>query len=153
MGRVRLPVEEQKKHLTVAEQQQRRAEQEKAMAGRERLRLTKKVRALLMNEEAVGKYKEVLEMIHDLDFIGDLDRDNLIGYCNAWTCVQTMTRVMGRDPQMMMDKEMMQVYRGHCEEMRKFGRLCGMTLDSRLKAASLAVKKDQDEVGDKFGIF
>lgn len=153
MGRARLPIEEQKKHLTVAEQQQRRAEQEKAMVGRERLRLTKKVRALLMNEEAVGKYKEVLEMIRDLDFIGDLDRDNLIGYCNAWTCVQMMTRVMGRDPQMMLDKDMMQVYRGHCEEMRKFGRLCGMTLDSRLKAASLAVKKDQDEAGDKFGIF
>lgn len=153
MGRARLPLEEQKKHLTVAEQEQRRAEQDKAKTGRGRLRLTKKVRALLMNEEAVGKYKEVLQMTEDLDFIGDLDRDNLIGYCNAWACVQEVTRRMAVHPDLLLDKDIVTIYRGHCEEMRKFGRLCGMTLDSRLKAASLAVKKDQDEIGDKFGIF
>jgi phage terminase small subunit len=153
MGRARLPVEEQKKHLTIAEKQQRQMEQEKASAGRDRLRLTPKTKKLLMNEEAIQKYREVLEMIEDLDFICDLDRDNLVGYCNAWTCVQTIAREMGRNPELILDKDTVQIYRGHCDEMRRFGRLCGMTLDSRLKAASLAVKKEQDEISDKFGIF
>ena len=43
------------------------------------------------------------------------------------------------------------VQKKYAEEMRKFASLCGMTIDSRLKAAAMKVEKVKDEIKDEFG--
>ena len=43
------------------------------------------------------------------------------------------------------------VQKKYAEEMRKFASLCGMTIDSRLKAATMKVDKIEDEIEDEFG--
>ena len=44
------------------------------------------------------------------------------------------------------------VQKKYAEEMRRFGALCGLTFDSRLKAGAMKVEKQQDEIYEKFGI-
>ena len=38
------------------------------------------------------------------------------------------------------------------EDMRTYGRLCGMTLDSRLKAATIGERENEDAIELKYGM-
>lgn len=46
---------------------------------------------------------------------------------------------------------MVDIQKGYAEEMRRFAALCGLTIDSRLKAGSAKVNKQQEEIENRFG--
>lgn len=43
------------------------------------------------------------------------------------------------------------IQKKYAEEMRKFASLCGLTIDSRLKAATIKIDKVENEIEDEFG--
>ena len=43
------------------------------------------------------------------------------------------------------------VQKKYAEEMRRFASMCGLTIDSRLKAASARMDRIEDEIADEFG--
>jgi phage terminase small subunit len=43
------------------------------------------------------------------------------------------------------------VQRSYADEMRKWGKLCGISVDSRLKAATTRTTKKEEDITAKFG--
>ena len=46
---------------------------------------------------------------------------------------------------------MVDIQKGYAEEMRRFAALCGLTIDSRLKAGTVKANKQQEEIENRFG--
>ena len=46
---------------------------------------------------------------------------------------------------------MVDIQKGYADEMRRFASLCGLTIDSRLKAGTAKVNKQQEEITNRFG--
>ena len=110
----------------------------------------------LLNKEAMIK-KELKK----INLIGNLDRNNLGGYCNAFANYVKATNIL-RDQTFYIDREtrngvivvknpMVDIQKGYAEEMRRFASLCGLTIDARLKAAAIKTDKTQEDITKKFG--
>lgn len=118
--------------------------------------------AWLVDSEAKKEWRRLIKELDKIEIVGNLDKNNLIGYCNAYAnykkateelreapfCVQKETRngpVMVRNP-------LIDIQKLYAEEMRKFASLCGLTIDSRLKAAVTKTTKKEADLEEKFGI-
>ena len=51
----------------------------------------------------------------------------------------------------MVKNAMKEIKKMYSEEMRKFASMCGLTIDSRLKAATIAREGIDNEINDEFG--
>lgn len=117
--------------------------------------------AWLVDNEAKKEWKRLIKELDKIEIIGNLDKNNLIGYCNAFAnykkvteelkeapfCVEKMTRngpVLVKNP-------LIDIQKLYAEEMRKFASLCGLTIDSRLKAAVTKTEKKEEEIQSRFG--
>lgn len=49
------------------------------------------------------------------------------------------------------ENPLIMIQKKYAEEMRKFASLCGLTIDSRLKAATIKIDKVENEIEDEFG--
>lgn len=150
MSRPRKLLEEQRGNLTV-EQKMQKAAEEAIISGISGDLLEKPPKEL-RDRYSKATWERIVPDLMQLGVIGNLDRDNLIGYCNAWSwyleCGRKLKRYKDDD-----DYQRMWLSRqkNAAEEHRKYGRLCGMNLDSRLKAASSKIKSEDDEIKDMFG--
>ena len=90
-----------------------------------------------------------------------MDLNNLACYCNAYANYRRVTKELDGQPTLI-DKvtqfgknkvrnPLIDVQKSYAEEMRKFAGLCGLTIDSRLKAGSAKVDKQEDSIERKFG--
>ena len=117
----------------------------------------------LVNVRALREWNRITGELLKLDIIGNLDVDALGGYCNALAAYIETTQAL-RDAPMVIEKDqkngtvlmelnpLFEAQRKHSDEMRKWGRLCGITLDSRLKAASIKVSEQESELEKEFGV-
>ena len=156
----RKPIVLMSKNLTKAEIARREEEEKLSFTDKDQLRTPPD---WLMNDRAVKEWNRITGELLELDIIGNLDIDALAGYCNALAeYIETVDAL--KDAPLLIDMEMangatrkvanplFEIQRKHADEMRKFGRLCGITLDSRLKAASLRVDKEEDAIEKEFGV-
>lgn len=158
-GRPRKPTEMQKGHMKVVDIQKKKAEERAVSTDRDQL---KKPPNWLIDTVAKKEWKRITEELKEINLVGNLDRNNLGGYCNAYAnyikvteklkdedfCIERHTRtgtIVVRNP-------MIDIQKLYAEEMRKFAALCGLTIDSRLKAASIKTNEEQDSIEAKFGI-
>ena len=83
------------------------------------------------------------------------------GYCNAYANYIKATEIL-KDQTYYIDREtrtgvivvknpMVDIQTNYAAEMRKFAALCGLTIDSRLKAAVTKTEKTEDMIQQKFG--
>ena len=159
MARQRKPVDTQKGNLAVLQQEKKRLEEEYVRTGKDQLKTPPK---WLINDTAKKEFRRIVKELKDIDMVGNLDLDNLGAYCNAFAnyiqatdqlaeepyCIDRITRtgtISTKNP-------LVDIQTNYASEMRKFAALCGMTLDSRLKAASVKVDKQQEAISAKFGI-
>lgn len=159
MGRSRKPSEMQKGNITVIAGNKRKTEEESVTVGKDQL---EKPPTWLVDNEAKKEWRRLVKELEKIDIIGNLDKNNLIGYCNAFAnykkateelkeapfCVEKMTRsgaVTVRNP-------LIDIQKMYAEEMRKFAALCGLTIDSRLKAAAVKTGETEDDLARRFGI-
>lgn len=159
MGRGRKPTEMQKGNMTIINGAKKKLEEESVVVGKDQL---EKVPTWLIDKVAKEEWKRLVKELEKIDIIGNLDKNNLAGYCNAFAnyqkatkelkeapfCVQKTTRtgtVTVRNP-------LIDIQKLYAEEMRKFASLCGLTIDSRLKAAVTKTSKSEDDLKQKFGI-
>ena len=159
MGRSRKPLEMQKGNITVIDVNKRKKEEESVIVGREQL---EKPPTWLVDNVAKKEWKRLVKELSEIDIIGNLDRNNLAGYCNAFANYQKATKELKEAP-FCIEKQtrsgpvtvrnpLIDVQRLYAEEMRKFASLCGLTIDSRLKAAVNKTTETEDTVKKKFGI-
>ena len=158
MGRPRKPLEMQKGNLTIISMEQRKNEEKKATTGSNQL---SRPPDWLIDEVAVKEWKRIVKELKKINLIGNLDRNNLGGYCNAFANYIKATEIL-KNQTFYIDREtrtgvivvknpMVDIQRTYAEEMRKFASLCGLTIDARLKAVAIKTDTTQEDITRKFG--
>lgn len=158
MPRNRKPLEMQSKHLTNAEKLQKEEEEDLLVLGKEQLQDPPD---WLINDVAINEFKRIVKEIDKIDVIGNLDINNLGGYCNSYALYlksteelkgkSLMIRKMTKNGPMTIKNPLIEIQKNYADEMRKFASLCGMTIDSRLKVATIQTTKQQEDIIDEFG--
>lgn len=159
MARQRKPVETQKGNLTVIQQEKKRLEEEYIRTGKDQLKFPP---IWLIDEIAKKEFKRIVKELKGIDVIGNLDLNNLGAYCNAFSnYIHVTEQLNGQDFYMeretrtgtiIVKNPLVDIQTNYATEMRKFASLCGMTIDSRLKAAGAKIDKEQQAIDRKFGI-
>ena len=132
------------------------AQQEKSISELKRELLNNPPKEL-RDVTAKKAWKRIVPDLLDLPVLCDLDRDALINYCNAWSeymeSIKMQKCIMRAN---VPDMKAMEVWWRREEKaqdaLRKFGALCGMSIDSRLKMAATHQKKEAEQVNKKFGV-
>ena len=158
MSRNRKPLEMQSKHLTNAEKLQKEEEEDLLVLGKEQLQDPPD---WLINDVAINEFKRIVKEIDKIDVIGNLDINNLGGYCNSYALYLKSTeelkgkslivRKMTKNGPMTIKNPLIEIQKNYADEMRKFASLCGMTIDSRLKVATIQTTKQKKDIIDEFG--
>lgn len=152
MGRTRKLLANSSGDLTTARKQQKEAE-EKAISDWRDNELDE-IPTELLDEKAVETWNRLLPDLRRYLMANNLDRDNLISYCNAWSQYCKAIKKLKQNPN---DAEyqltVMKKVAVASDEQRKYGSRLGMDISSRLKFASQIVKKEDDELREEFGDF
>jgi P27 family predicted phage terminase small subunit len=159
MSRQRKPSGMQKGNLTVLEQEKKRLEEEYIRTGKDQLKYPP---IWLINDIAKKEFKRIVKELKGIDIIGNLDLNNLGAYCNAFANYIQVTEELSEEPYyiervtrtgtVIVKNPLVDIQTIYASEMRKFASLCGMTIDSRLKAATAKIDKEQEAISAKFGI-
>ena len=88
--------------------------------------------------------------LSQIGIVGNLDLNNIAGYCNAFSLYRRAVTALTSDGALF-DKDAVDVMKKYADEMRRFAALCGLTIDSRLKAGAYMAEKKQQDISDQFG--
>ncbi len=160
MGRLRKGADLQAGNLSKEMLERKREEDRLATASRTFIKSKRKIPDGLIDERAVSEYKRVRKLLENIDVICDLDIVNLVNYCNAFSNHRRAVEEM-KDQGYVLEKEtqygiqkyknpLINVEKDYADEMRKFAALCGMSIDSRLKAASIKMAEERDDIDRRF---
>lgn len=152
MGRTRKQMSEQKGHLTKAQQTKRYTEQELVRTDNQYF---SKPPPWLTDETAVKEYKRLVKAMEKMDMLGDLDANNFACYCNAYS---NYLKATGQLDSLILTGEkggyenpLIAVQIKYAKEMRDFARLCGLSIDSRLKFAAVKLDEITEGIDGEFG--
>jgi len=159
MGRPRKPIEMQKRHNKVVEMQRREMEEQAVTTGADQL---EKPPAWLTDTVAKNEWKRLVKELKKIEIIGNLDLNNLGAYCNAYSGYRKATKELVGAPltvekwtkygPQMVPNPLIAVQSKYSDEMRRYASLCGLTIDSRLKAGTGKVNKQEETLERKFGL-
>ena len=150
----------QSKHLTKEEIEQKEEQESLIIIGREDLQ---KPPSWLIDIRAKKEFERIVKNFENIEVIGNLDLNNIAGYCNAYSMYIKATQEFKKAKDLMITKQMtngayteipnpiIKIQRQCAEEMRKFASLCGLTIDSRLKLAVQKTTKERQDIEDDFG--
>lgn len=150
----------QSKHLTKEEIEQKEEQESLIIIGREDLQ---KPPSWLIDIRAKKEFERIVKNFENIEVIGNLDLNNIAGYCNAYSMYINATQEFKKAKDLIITKQMtngayteipnpiIKIQRQCAEEMRKFASLCGLTIDSRLKLAVQKTTKERQDIEDDFG--
>lgn len=158
MARPRKPLAQQKGKLKVVDIQRKEMAEEKIHTDNDQLSTPP---TWLIDATAKKEWKRLVEELKKIGIVGNLDLNNLGCYCNAYSNYRKVTKEMKGQP-MLIEKHtqfgvnkiknpLIEVQKTYSEEMRRYAALCGLTMDSRLKAGAAKVDKQEEEIERKFG--
>ncbi|MDF2857682.1 MAG: phage terminase, small subunit, family [Neobacillus sp.] len=159
MPKPRKAIAMQKGNLTVLQQSNRKNEEDMITVGKEQLDIAP---LWLVDEIATQEYYRITKELDGINIVGNLDLNNLGCYCNAYSLYlkstkelmqqpMTIERIMVSGETMILENPLINIQKKYAEEMRKFASMCGLTIDSRLKVASIKTTKKEQEIDKKFG--
>ena len=159
MGRARKPIEMQAGHLTKSDLAEHEAAENSIIVGREQLA---KPPTWLSDNIAKKEFKRIVSELNKVNIVGNLDLGNLGGYCNSYSMYRkataelkkaplTVKRITKEGTVTMVENPLINIQKKYAEEMRKFAALCGLTIDSRLKAATVKINRENEGIEDEFG--
>lgn len=154
MGRIRLPLALQTGNLTVLQQQERRADEEAIKTGTDQILEPPK---WMDDDLAIEEWKRVVPQLLEINVVGNLDLANIAGYCVAYSHWRKASDVLEREEYVVPTAEsqktnpLVDVQIKYATEMRRFGDQCGMSINSRLKAAAEKRKAADTDIEATFG--
>lgn len=158
MARQRKVVDMQSAHLTQKDRRKKKQEECEIVTGNEDL---EKPPTWLLNAEAKKEWKRITAELKKIEIVGNLDYVNLACYCNAYANYVKVTRQLKKETYcieretrtgtIIVKNPLIDIQTNYAAEMRKFAGLCGLTIDSRLKAAVKKVDKKEEKLEKKFG--
>lgn len=154
MGRPRKLLSNSTRHNTKSEIAEHEMIEAKLIADRDQL-----VRppVWMKNKIAVKEWKRIVPEILKNECIGNLDLTSIAGYCIAFSNYREVSDQIEKLKMSENEEEASDMLKWIgaqttcASEMRRFGGLCGLTLDSRLKAAAQKLKEEHNDISDKFG--
>ena len=161
VSRNRKPLEMQKGHLTVKQQDEMKQQEDIVSTGNEQLKKTPK---WLVDNVAKNEYKRLVKEFEKIEVVGNLDLNNIACYCNAYSSYRKATDELSRQPLLIekvlpngattiAENPLVKIQKNYAEEMRKFASTVGLTIDSRLKMACFKITKEEDDIIKDFGDF
>lgn len=137
------------KHLTQEEIKTKELEQEAVFVGNEQLEHPPD---WLVNDSAIKEWKRLVKEFNKKSMISNLDYNNLGAYCNAFARYISIVKKLGTNvrpgkeasPLVMLELK-------YSDEMKKYGSLLGLTIESRLKVGSGIVTNTEEKINDDFG--
>lgn len=158
MARPRKPVEMQTRHNKVIDYQKRKQEEAAVTVAADQL---EKPPRWLVDTVAKKEWKRLVKELRSIQIIGNLDLNNLGTYCNAYSNYRKATEEMKDAPftvekhtkygVQMVPNPLIGIQAKYLDEMRQYASLCGLTIDSRLKAGTAKVEKQDDKIRKTFG--
>lgn len=158
MARARKVVEMTTKHLSRAEREKRKYAEKQISA--DKSDIMKVPNKELRDAVAKKEYKRVLPELLKTDVIGNLDRAQMIAYANAYSRYIEATEKL-KDPNEHLVVEqgnggtkpnpLIVISENAYKEMKAAGECLGMTVNARLSAANLKVKKEEEGLLEAFG--
>ena len=158
MPRPRKPIELQTRHNKVVDYQKKKLEEEAVTTEADQL---EKPPAWLVDTVAKKEWKRLVEGLKNINIIGNLDLNNLGAYCNAYAHYRKATKEMKKAPLtvekhtkygvQMVPNPLIGIQAKYLDEMRQYASMCGLTIDSRLKAGTTKVEKQEESIRQKFG--
>lgn len=158
MPRPRKPLSQQRGNLTVLQQTKKKLEEKAIETNKDRLEAPP---TYLINDIATDEWNAIVKELKNINIIGNLDIGNLVVYCNAFAdyveatlhC-STEKKVIKRETQsgsILVRNPWVDLQKNYADEMRKAGAKCGIDVNNRLKAATVKVDHEQEEITRKFG--
>lgn len=148
MGRI-VPLENQKGNITEETIKKKQLAEESVFVGNEQLENPPE---WLINEVAVNEWKRLVKEFNKKSLISNLDYNNLGAYCNAFARYTDIVKKLGT--KVLVGKEnhpLVQLELKYSDEMKKYGSLLGLTMESRLKMGSGIVTKKEEQIENVFG--
>lgn len=143
------PLAMQEGDLTVEKQKLKQMEEEAVWVGNEQL---EKVPEWLIDDIARKEWKRLVKEFNKKSMISNLDYNNLGAYCNAFSKYTELEKKIGK--KFTIGKEtnpLIHLEMKYSDEMKKYGGLLGLTIESRLKIGSVIVGNDEEKIENNFG--
>ena len=155
MARPKNPLKLQKGNLTVLQQVEKENSENAVKVSKDQL---EKPPSWLVNTVAVAEYKRIVKLLKEIDIVDNLELNNLACYCNAYALyrdatdnlMQTGMVVMGANGSPCKNP-LIAIQKTYSDEMKNYAKMCGLTIDSRLKIGSQKTEETQQGIEDIFG--
>lgn len=158
MARPRKPIDLQTRNNKVVDYQRKKLEEQVVTVESDQL---EKPPTWLVDATAKKEWKRLVNELKNINIIGNLDLNNLGAYCNAYSYYRKATKELKGEPLtvekntrygvQMVPNPLIGIQAKYLEEMRQYASLCGLTIDSRLKAGTSKVEKQEDAIRGRFG--
>ncbi|MGL4628288.1 MAG: P27 family phage terminase small subunit [Sarcina sp.] len=149
MWKIRKPLEAQTKHLTQEEKKIKQLEEELVFVGNDQLENPPE---WLVNEIAVNEWIRLVEQFNKKSMISNLDYNNLGAYCNAFARYTSIVKNLKTDVMIVEDvNPLVNLELKYSDEMKRYGALLGLTMESRLKVGSGIKTTSDEKLNKEFG--
>ncbi|APU60741.1 phage terminase small subunit P27 family [Clostridium botulinum] len=159
MARPKKMLSIQEGHLEKKQQEEKKLQEQIIQTGMEQL---KKPPKWLRDSLAKKEWKRLVEQFKTLSVISNLDLNNLGAYCNAYSSYIEATKELKGQPLTIeytnkggatniIENPLIKIQLKYSDEMKKYSSLLGLTIDSRLKIATLKLTETKKEIVDEFG--
>ncbi|MGL5650008.1 MAG: P27 family phage terminase small subunit [Clostridium sp.] len=149
MWKIRKPLEAQTKHLTQEEKKIKQLEEELVFVGNDQLENPPE---WLVNEIAVIEWIRLVEQFNKKSMISNLDYNNLGAYCNAFARYTSIVKNLKTDVMIVEDvNPLVNLELKYSDEMKRYGALLGLTMESRLKVGSGIKTTSDEKLNKEFG--
>lgn len=160
MARPKKPLEFQAKHLTQEEKTKKELE-EQEIRNLNKSQLGKPP-TWLRDSQAKKEWKRLNKELEEISVICNLDYNNLGAYCNAYSFYVQTFKKLEKQPLIteftnkagatnFVENPLINIQIKYSQEMKKYATLLGLTIDSRLKIASIKNQNNQNDLVDEFG--
>ncbi|MBD5643198.1 phage terminase small subunit P27 family [Clostridium botulinum] len=159
MARPKKMLSIQEGHLEKKQQEEKKLQEQIIQTGMEQLEKPPK---WLRDSLAKKEWKRLVEQFKTLSVISNLDLNNLGAYCNAYSSYIEATKELKGQPLTIeytnkggatniIENPLIKIQLKYSDEMKKYSSLLGLTIDSRLKIATLKLTETKKEIVDEFG--
>lgn len=159
MARPKKMLNTQEGHLTKQQQEEKKIQEEIIKIGIEQLN---KPPTWLRDNVAKKEWRRLVEQFKLLGVISNLDLNNLGAYCNAYSSYLETTKLLKGQPLTIeytnkggatniIENPLIKIQLKYSDEMKRYSSLLGLTIDSRLKMATIKLTETKKDIVKDFG--
>lgn len=146
---MRVPLEASEKHYTKEEILKKQLAEQSVFVGNDQL---ENPPDWLLGDEALNEWKRLVKEFSKKSMISNLDYNNLGAYCNAFAKWKNISKELEFNLLVVGEvNPLVQLELKYSDEMKKFGNLLGLSIESRLKKGQINQGEGEDNINRDLG--